>query len=306
MPGLSSAFGQSQEAPVRYTTFDGYQFEGLSWTHPGIEPKAVLLVIHGISGAASDFRPVGEFLPALGYPVVGYNLRGLGSDPNQKRRGHVKTLTPWFMDMNSMLRSVRSQYPDTPVYILGESMGSLITIHWFAWEGRQQIQDIRGVILSSPVVELQGDLPWWQDWLARFILLVAPGKKLDFEDFGEKDPDAPSKVTRDSEYAAEQDIAPHKLSTYSLRFLKLIFDMSQGSFEAAQQIQRPTLVLYAENDVFVSPESVAAFVDSLPLPLTTSRLFPEAYHLLFHDPDTPKVLETIYKWLENNGIRALP
>ena len=76
--------------PTAWTTFDGKQMPWKEWKVPsGIETKTVVIAIHGLSGAASDFWLLGERLPPQGIAVYGYELRGQGTDPDTVRRGDI-------------------------------------------------------------------------------------------------------------------------------------------------------------------------------------------------------------------------
>ena len=59
---------------------DGTRFPYSVWKNPKSEaaPRAVILAVHGLSGAASDWRPLGEHFQKRGIPVYAYELRGIG------------------------------------------------------------------------------------------------------------------------------------------------------------------------------------------------------------------------------------
>ena len=55
-------------------------------------PRAVVVAIHGLSGAARDFEPLGEHLARQGVVTYALELRGQGSDPQSERRGDLARL----------------------------------------------------------------------------------------------------------------------------------------------------------------------------------------------------------------------
>jgi alpha-beta hydrolase superfamily lysophospholipase len=108
----------------------------------------------------------------------------------------------------------------------------------------------------------------------------------------------PSKwVTRDEAHRTWYETAPHKLNSFTYRFFKCLFDLIGGCFEAAPKIKVPVLVIYAANDVFITPEKVEQFFARLGSREKELRLFPESYHLLLHDFDKAEALERIEAWL---------
>src|SRR5688572_18305179 len=52
-----------------WTSRDGKQLPCKHWPGEPVNPRAVIICVHGLSGAASDFWPVGESLPPKGYAV---------------------------------------------------------------------------------------------------------------------------------------------------------------------------------------------------------------------------------------------
>jgi len=293
----------SNPTPEYSTTGTPFSFEGVdqSWFSGFVwpadeDPSAVVVAIHGLSGAAEDFEPLGSFFSGKGISVVSYNLRGMGNDPQVDRRGDLRDPMHWLEDLDRVFDWVEAQYPDTPTVLLGESLGALIGLEWVASKPFRQ-ERVAGVVLSSPVVELAGELPWWQDWMARFFLWVAPGKKLDLGKLGKDSEQSDTRVTRDDAYHHYLKVAPHRIEAFSLRMLKGIVTLVEGSSEALAQVDPPLLVLYAEHDIFVKPEASRAFVERQNHLSPEMAYFPEAYHLLFHDPDTPEVLARVHAWL---------
>lgn len=295
-----SLFKPSGE-PFTFEVADGTTFTGLRWEPASGLPVGIVVAVHGLSGAASDFEPAGDYLRDRGFALWSYNLRGMGKDPVEKRRGDLKRVDAWYGDLQAVLEAARSAHPGTPVYLLGESMGALIALQ-YARRG-EKAAALDGLILSAPVVELEGELSWWQEFLARVFLLVAPWKRLDLGAMGEEasDPETVNRVTRDPHYHAYLEQAPHRISSFSLRFLKQFMKLVEGASPTAEEIQVPVLVLYAEHDIFVKPEAVERFIRFFPEEGVEATYFPEAYHLLFHDPDTPKVLKRVEDWLRTRS-----
>ncbi len=280
-----------------FEVVDGSRFDGLRWDPTSGVPEVVVVGVHGLSGAASDFEPVGAYLRERGFAFWSYDLRGMGLDPDEKRRGDLRRADAWLDDLRIVLEIAREAHPGVPVVLLGESMGALIALQ-YARRGDAEGAD--GLILSAPVVELEGELTWWQEFLAQFFLFVAPWKRLDLAAMEQEDPDpaAVTRVTRDPDYHAYLEQAPHRISSFSLRFLRVFMKLVEEAGPAAEEIRTPVLVLYAENDLFVKPEAVKRFVRLFPGDRVDAAYFPEAYHLLFHDPATPRVLERVESWLE--------
>ena len=69
------------------------------WPGNPVHPQAVLICVHGLSGAGQDFWPVGESFPREGYAVYGMQLRGQGNDPAVEARGDIRSAGQWRQDL---------------------------------------------------------------------------------------------------------------------------------------------------------------------------------------------------------------
>jgi alpha-beta hydrolase superfamily lysophospholipase len=70
-----------------------------------------------------------------------------------------------------------------------------------------------------------------------------------------------------------------------------------ASLHLAPQIQIPSLVLSAGQDVFIHPKQIEDWFQKIGAPDKTLRLYPEAHHLLWNDWDKEQVLVDIQEWL---------
>lgn len=260
-------------------------------------PRAVVVSVHGLSGAALDFEPLGRHLAARQVVTFALELRGQGNDPRPERRGDLEQIEDWFADLRLFFSLVRCRYPDSQIYYYGESMGAALLTRFLAQAA--EVDQPTGLVLASPVVALAGKTTWWQHFVFRFFLLVRPAQRIDVRKYTKReDRNDPSKwVTRDEAHRRWFETAPHKLDLYTFRFFKCLFDLIKGCFDAAPKIHVPVLVIYAANDVFIPPAQVEQFFARLGSREKELRFFSEAYHLLLHDDDKAQALDRIEAWL---------
>ncbi len=277
-----------------YSFWDAGLMPGLL---PDQHPRAVVVAIHGLSGAALDFDPLGTHLARHRVVTFAPELRGQGNDPRPERRGDLARLEDWFADLRAFLALVRSRYPDEPLYLYGESMGAALLTRFLAQASGRDLPD--GLILASPVVVVPGKPGWWQRTFFRFLLWARPTHRIDVRKFTQRDrDDDPSKwVTRDEAHRTWFASAPHKLDSYTVRFFQCLFDLIGGCLDAAPQVKVPVLIVYAANDVFIPPARVEEFFGRLGSHEKEFHFFPDSYHLLLHDHDRAQVLERIEEWL---------
>ena len=282
-----------------FTASDGSVFSYSLWETG--EPRAVMFAVHGLSGAALDFEPLGRRLAPLGFVTCAPELRGQGNDPLPARRGDLDRLETWFADLHAFFAQVRAQHPDLPVYFYGESMGAAILTRFLAQASAEDAP--AGLILASPVIAIEARLPFWLNLIFRIVLAVWPGYRLDLRPLAKRDK-SPRIVTRDEAHRTWYAKAPHKLDVFTLRFFKRLEQLINGCSAAAARVRLPVLVLYAGNDVFIRPELVERFFARLASSDKELTLYPNSYHLLLHDHDCEAVLDRIVAWLEKRLPRA--
>lgn len=279
-----------------WTASDGEKFSYSHWAASQNGPlPAVLVAVHGLSGAALDYEPLGHRLATLGITTYAPELRGQGNDPNPRRRGDLDRLETWFADLHAFLEMVRSRHPGVPLYYYGESMGAAILTRFLAQAA--PVDEPAGLILASPVVALQEQPPGWMNLLVRFLLLVRPSFRIDVRKLAKKN-EAPRYVTRDAAHREWFKTAPHKLDCFTIRFFKCLHELIVGCHAAAARIRVPVLVVYARHDIFIRADLVEEFYERLASRDKEIGFFPESYHLLLHDHDREDVLKRVTEWME--------
>lgn len=272
---------------------DGERFPGLVWEATA-ETRAHVLCIHGLSGAAADFGPLGRRLSARGFTVWAVNLRGQGNDPDHRRRGHFLDPREWRADLAAF---ADAHLDGRPLHLVGESMGSLVSVDAVA-NGALRPERL---VLSVPVTETRAPIPGWMVGLLRGASNVAPRFKLSPLRFVHGKTSIP-RLTSDDAYMAYLKTIPHRVGGFTLEFLARFHDLMQEAQQCAARIDVPTLMLSAGRDVFIRPEQSRAFFDRLAAPQKEYVFYPDSHHLLWHDVDTDDVLDRITRWIAKSRV----
>lgn len=291
-PGLA---GEGDGGPWR--SFDGSEFPVLKWLPERAAPPASAVVcVHGLSGAADDFEQLGERLSKAGHAVYAYNLRGQGKDPQRDRVGDIKRRAHWFADLDSFLTHVRRLHPGVPLFVYGESLGSLIVMHGYSDLDAANREAVGGLIYGSPVVALPGDLPPLKYLVIKLAIRLCPCVKVSMLKLAGG---ADAQVSGDAEVDHWEQMrkTPHFVEHMSLRLLGNIEDMVGDCAAEASAIAKPVLVMHPGNDVFTKPEQVEAFFDALGAEDKTRRLFEESHHLLFYDKEREELFDLVERWI---------
>jgi alpha-beta hydrolase superfamily lysophospholipase len=281
-----------------WTASDGAVFPYSEWTST-TPPRAILVAVHGLSGAALDYEPLGRHFADLGITTLALELRGQGNDPVPRRRGDLRQFEDWFVDLRAFIALVRSQNPGLPIFYYGESMGAAILTRFLAQADPHD--QPAALILASPVVALPRRATWWQGFLFRFFLFFLPTLRINVRKLTKPKPNQPpAYVTRDEIHRKWFETVPHRVDHFTIRFFRCLHELIDGCFAAAPLIRVPVLVLYAKHDIFIAPARVEEFFSRLGSADKELGFFPEAYHLLLHDHDRAQVLARIEHWLSGH------
>jgi alpha-beta hydrolase superfamily lysophospholipase len=278
---------------IEWKTFDGEQRIAHAWKKKG--SKAAVACIHGMGGSGEEFHPLPSKIDKCSFYAL--DLRGQGCDPVKLRRGVVLDLESQINDISAFMKAIRWEHPEEPLYLMGESMGALLSAAYMAkadHPGLRMVPD--GLILSVPVVGLARPVNPFLRRLLRLLGALAPRARFSVGRFVNKKSKAPE-ITRDQAYHDALRKKPHHIKDFSLGFLLELADLIDASESFAARWEVPTLVLAAGCDCFVNATQISTWFEKISAPDKKLHIYPEAYHLLWHDWDKEAVLSDIHAWL---------
>lgn len=302
-----STFKSPSERPALRTTdwvsFDGKTMPWQSWPVPaGTKPHAVVIAVHGLSGAKSDFWYLGQEMPKHGYTVYAYDLRGQGNDPVVGERGDISSSKTWKRDLATFHKLVKRRHPKAPVYWYGESLGSLIALHTAADVlGRRS--DPQGMILASPVAGLRQRISGFQRFMLETAAKFAPRTKFSLGELAGVD-EKKIQVTSTSTHGGQMAVTPHHVSAFSLRLISSIGEMLDGNKDAARHLQMPVLFVASPNDVLSSADQIQTLFAHVVSRDKKLLWYSRSYHLLLHDVQREEVVNDVTHWLDKQ-VKAL-
>ena len=138
-----------------YPSRDGNtEIHTIEWKPKG-DVKAVIQLCHGMVEYIDRYDDFAEFLSDKGYYVVGNDHLGHGKSVQsrndygffQEKYGNACVIG----DMHTLRTRTKEKYPDVPYFILGHSMGSLLT--------RQYIQMYGQGLYGAAIIGVVADQP---------------------------------------------------------------------------------------------------------------------------------------------------
>lgn len=278
-----------------WVSFDGKTMPWRSWSVPADQkPRAVVIAIHGLSGAASDFWPLGEHLARHGITTYAYELRGQGNDPVIEDRGDIASAEVWQRDLATFHKLIKRRHPRTPVYWYGESLGSLIASHTAAH--RLRWGDPDAIILATPIAGLRMTMSGFQRWLLEAAAALSPRTRYSLGELAGVD-ESHIQVTSTTTHGGQMARTPHHVSAFSLRLLTAIGGMMDSSGKAAAKLKMPVLFLASPHDVLSSADQIQTLFSQVRAPDKRLLWFTRSHHLLLHDVQRAEVVQDVTTWL---------
>lgn len=280
-----------------WVSFDGKTMPWQSWTVPaGTKPRGVVIAVHGLSGAKSDFWFLGQELPKRGYTVYAYDLRGQGNDPVVEERGDIVGQKVWKRDLATFHMLVKRRHPKVPVFWYGESLGSLIALHTAA-DLLGNRSDPDAIILASPVAGLRQTISGFQRFLLETAAKLSPRTRYTLGDLAGVD-ESKIQVTANSTHGGQMAVTPHHVSAFSLRLLTTIGEMLDENPDAVHDLKMPVLFVASPNDVMSSADQIQGLFAQVRSRDKKLLWYSRSYHLLLHDVQRQEVVNDVARWLD--------
>ncbi len=120
----------------------------IGWLPEQKPAKAAILCVHGLGLDNHAFTRFGYQMSQKGYAVYAMDVRGFGAWLTTPGQEELR-LNEAINDVGSVLGLISDRHEDTPIYLLGESMGGAIALR----AGAKFSKNLHGVISSVPSAE---------------------------------------------------------------------------------------------------------------------------------------------------------
>ena len=267
-----------------FTAQDGTSIYWKAWLPEGT-PKAVVHLIHGYAEHIERYgNVVNELVPA-GYAVFGNDHRGHGK--SQGRRGHVKSFQEFIDDERQFsLEVIKAQFPNTPYFVLGHSMGSLIALNY----AEQNPDSLKALVLSGTGSQPGTDIPKILIALTKVLSKILPAIHV-------KSPLPPEFISRDAEVVKAYVDDP---LVYNVITPRLAHEMNRYVVIGAQnafKIKMPVLIQLGSQDTAFSGQK--ELFDMIGATDKTFKRYEGLRHEVYNElpADRAKVLADLRTWL---------
>lgn len=278
-----------------FTTSDNSALPVKSWFPTDGAINHIIIALHGFNDYSNFFQDSALWLQQFGVVSFSYDQRGFGASANTGLWAGSDTMA---RDLSEFVSVIKKRYPNTPIYLLGESMGGAVVMVAMT---EKNAPDVRGIILAAPAVWGETTMPWYQRWALTIGSYTVPWMKVSGGGLNIKPSDnipMLRKLGRDPLIIKETRIdAIHGLT-----------DLMGMALERSNQLHHPALILYGELDEIIPKLPTAMMLQNLPLMAQKKQkvaLYENGYHMLLRDLNSELAHKDILSWI-NNPKTPLP
>ena len=257
------------------------------WLPEG-DPKAVLLVVHGLAEHCGRYMNlINRFVP-LGYAVYGFDLPGHGKSDG--KRVYVNRFEDYTAALALYLDKVRHLHGGIPIFLVGHSMGSLVSTLFLA----QREPEFSGAVLSGAgVVKVSDNISSFTILAGKVLSLLLPKMGLIGLDVNGVSRD-PSVVRA---YVEDPLVYTGKITArLAGEFLRAMQEIPGQ----ANRITLPILLLQGGADRLVDPAGAQMLFETVGSSDKTLKIYEGLYHEIFNEPERDQVLGDMENWLESH------
>ena len=249
--------------------------------------RAIVMLCHGIAEHCGRYRELISSLSTAGCGVYAVDHIGHGRSPGL--RCYIDSFDELVDPIVSLRSYIKNHHPETPVFVLGHSMGGLIALTYALRDSHR----ISGCIVSGPAIAPPEPIPLVQRWLIRLLSRFLPrlgALKLDA-----------SGISRDPEVIAAYRNDPLVYTgSIRARMLAELISASERLIERLPEIKLPILALHGGDDQLTAPEGSQLLFDNCQSEDKQLHIYPGLYHEIFNEKEKRSIYKTVVEWLKKH------
>ena len=281
-----------------FITSDGYRLPRYNEIEQPLQPKALVIALHGFNDYSRAFSSMCRYLNTRDVACYAYDQRGFGATDY---RGIWPEGGVLESDLLEITQTLKQQHARIPIYLVGESMGGAVILSAIAEGEPAQLGAIDGVVLLAPAVWGRETQPWYQRWALALAVRIAPswtptGESLEI--VPTDNIEALREMGRDELVIKETRID----AVYGLTNL-----MDKALSVSGTSPTLPSLILYGQNDEVIPAEPTCDMLARFEKSDAefNFQLYPNGYHMLTRDLQAEEVFKDIIRWIDSDKTEPL-
>lgn len=268
-------------ADLQWETSDGIAIKAKDWGAAG-EPKAVVLIVHGLGSHKERFAHVCKALYKDCLAPVIMDRRGHGASGG--KRGHQPSFESYMADLDQFIEEGTKRYEEFPVFLYGHSQGGNLVLNYML---RRQPK-VQGAIITSPWIRLVSPPK-------KVVMALGKGMKAVKPDFTKTKWLDTSLLSRDPDVGKRYETDPLVHFDITLETFYDCYEAGLWSLDNADKLHRPTLLMHGSEDKVTDPKASKEFAKKAG-DVCDLKMWKGGYHELHNDLEKKKVIRHIIKW----------
>lgn len=243
-------------------------------------PKAVVVISHGLASHSGVFGDFAKTMNQNGIAVYRFDHRGHGKSGGRDSI-HIKSYFEMVEDLRLVVEKAKKENPNTPVFVLGHSMGG----HISALYGTKYPHEVNGFILAAGVLRYNqmnfGHLPRPEP-AGSFVSGMVAMTTLNLLFNGE---------------GLSLGGDPLMLDKFSVSFPNSFKEGIAYLKDNDDKFTAPVLLISGNKDLFVVPKDAIDFYNETNSLDKSLILYPNFGHLLMLEKGGQKINNDVAEWI---------
>jgi alpha-beta hydrolase superfamily lysophospholipase len=251
---------------------------------PDEKPDKLVLLVHGLGEHSGRYQHWAKLFVKHNFAFLAVDLRGHGKSDGT--RGDAKRPVVMIKDILLAAKDIKEKYPNVPIILYGHSMGATLVLELY-----RHFNNVEGLIITAPWLELVYNPPFWKTVAARFLYGFMPWMTFASDII-------PEQLTKRTEIIQDlyNDTLVHR--KISIRLYHDINNLAEKLLAQEYKTTVPVLVMQGEEDQLTCIDATKRFVAKLEL-FATFKSWPDNYHEIHNDVDYLLVFDYIDDWLKH-------
>lgn len=247
-------------------------------------PKAVLLINHGFAEHSSRYDYVAQKFNDANYSVYRYDLRAHGRTKSEL--GHIESFQDFIDDANEMVNLIKKENKNIPVFMLGHSMGGLIT----ALYGIKYPESITGQIFSGAALGYLPSVEGIKKYL--FLILNTFLKKTKINNPIDDSLCSVQEVFYD--YINDDLVLKEATINFYVEFLiKAVRSLNLG----IRDYRYPCFLTHGEMDKVVPRKHSVNFYNNISSTDKEIKIYDNLYHEILNERERDQIIKDMVQWM---------
>jgi alpha-beta hydrolase superfamily lysophospholipase len=257
-----------------------------AWLPEG-KSKASLFIVHGLHEHSARYKHVAAYLVDHGYALYSLDFPGHGKSDGM--RSYIDSYLDFINIMEIYLEKILSWQPNQPIFLVGHSMGGLLSAVFLT----DSPSTINGAILSGSLVQVPDYVSDLTIRVGKILSRILPKVRLveiDKEGLS-KDP-AVVQAYRD-------DPLVYNGKTTARISNELNNAITQVE-KNGSNINQPLLLLHGADDRICDPAWSQYLFDMVSSQDKQLIIYEGLYHEIYNEPEAATVFNDVLRWLEEH------